>query len=42
MAAVLSGSYRPAPDERVAVLLCGANSAAVDFDGARLTSDHRG
>ena len=32
LAALLSGSYQPAPDERVAVLLCGANSAAVDFD----------
>ena len=31
LAALLSGSYRPAPDERVAVLLCGANSTAVDF-----------
>lgn len=30
-AALLSGAYRPRPDERVAVLLCGANTAAVDF-----------
>jgi threonine dehydratase len=32
LAALLSGNYQPAPDERVAVLLCGANSTAVDFD----------
>jgi threonine dehydratase len=31
MAALLSGRYRPAPEERVAVLLCGANSNAVQF-----------
>ncbi|MGF1594131.1 MAG: threonine/serine dehydratase [Kiloniellaceae bacterium] len=31
MAALLSGRYRPAPDERVAVLLCGANTTAVNF-----------
>jgi len=31
MAALLSGRYRPAKDERVAVLLCGANTTAVDF-----------
>jgi threonine dehydratase len=31
LAALLSGRYRPAKDERVAVLLCGANTAAVDF-----------
>jgi hypothetical protein len=31
-AALLSGRYRPAKDERVAVLLCGANTTAVDFD----------
>jgi threonine dehydratase len=30
-AALLSGQYRPAPGERVAVLLCGANTTAVDF-----------
>jgi len=29
--ALLSGRYRPAPGERVAVLLCGANTTAVDF-----------
>ena len=33
LAALLSGRYRPAKDERVAVLLCGANTTAVDFDG---------
>ncbi len=31
-AALLSGRYRPAPDERVAVLVCGANTTAVRFD----------
>jgi threonine dehydratase len=31
LAALLSGRYRPARDERVAVLLCGANTTAVDF-----------
>ena len=31
LAALLSGRYRPAKDERVAVLLCGANTNAVDF-----------
>ncbi|WP_193367189.1 threonine/serine dehydratase [Pelagibius marinus] len=31
MAALLTGKYRPAADERVAVLLCGANTTAVDF-----------
>jgi len=32
-AALLSGKYVPAPDERVAVLVCGANTTAVRFDG---------
>jgi threonine dehydratase len=32
-AALLSGRYRPAADERVAVLLCGANTTAVKFEG---------
>ena len=32
MAALTSGRYRPASDERLAVLLCGANTGAVDFD----------
>ena len=31
-AALLSGQYRPAPGERVAVLLCGGNTTAVCFD----------
>lgn len=31
-AAVLSGRYRPSPKERVAVLVCGANTNAVNFD----------
>jgi threonine dehydratase len=31
-AALLSGKYVPAPDERVAVLICGANTTAVKFD----------
>lgn len=32
-AALLSGKYAPVPGERVAVLLCGANTTAVSFDG---------
>ena len=31
LAALLSGRYRPAPGERVGVLLCGANTDAVSF-----------
>jgi threonine dehydratase len=31
MAVLLSNKYRPARDERVGVLLCGANTTAVDF-----------
>lgn len=31
-AALLSGRYRPAKDERVSVLICGANTTAVKFD----------
>jgi threonine dehydratase len=31
LAALISGRYRPAPGERVAVLPCGANTDAVDF-----------
>jgi threonine dehydratase len=31
LAALLSGRYQPAQGERVAVLLCGANSTAVDL-----------
>jgi len=29
MAALLSGAYQPAPDERVAVIVCGGNTTAV-------------
>ena len=32
-AALLSGRYRPSPGERIAVLVCGANTTAVNFDG---------
>jgi threonine dehydratase len=31
-AALLSGRYRPQPDERVGVLISGGNTTAVDFD----------
>ncbi|MEQ8355378.1 MAG: threonine/serine dehydratase [Kiloniellaceae bacterium] len=31
MSALLSGKFRPAPGETVAVLLCGANTTAVEF-----------
>lgn len=31
MAALLEGAYRPAPGERVGVVLCGANTTAVDL-----------
>ena len=31
-AALLSGKYAPAPGERVAALLCGANTSAVRFE----------
>ena len=31
LAALISGRYRPASGERVAVLLCGANTTATDF-----------
>jgi threonine dehydratase len=30
--ALLSGKYKPAPDERVAVVVSGANTTAVRFD----------
>lgn len=30
-AALLSGRYRPAPNERVAILVCGGNTTAVEF-----------
>ncbi len=32
-AAILSGRYKPQPGERVGVLVCGGNTAAVDFAG---------
>ncbi len=32
-AALLSGRYRPAAGERVGVLVCGANTTAVRFEG---------
>jgi threonine dehydratase len=32
-AALLSGQYKPSAGERVAVLLCGANTTAVKFEG---------
>jgi threonine dehydratase len=32
LAALISGRYRPTPGERIAVLLCGANTTAVDFE----------
>ena len=31
LAALLSGAYRPAPDERVAAIVCGGNTNAVSF-----------
>jgi threonine dehydratase len=31
-AALLSGAYKPAPDESVGVLVCGGNTVAVDFE----------
>ncbi len=34
MAALLSGAYQPKPEERVAVLVCGGNTTAVQFGGA--------
>ncbi|MCA6106099.1 threonine/serine dehydratase [Bradyrhizobium cenepequi] len=33
--AILSGAYRPEPGERVAVIISGGNTAAVNFDLAR-------
>jgi threonine dehydratase len=33
--AILSGAYRPAADERVGVVICGGNTAAVNFDLTR-------
>ena len=34
-AAILSGAYRPGPGERIAVVVSGGNTAAVDFDRTR-------
>jgi threonine dehydratase len=34
-AAISSGAYRPEPGERVAVVICGGNTTAVDFDTNR-------
>ena len=34
-AAILSGAYQPAPGERVAVIISGGNTTAVDFDHKR-------
>ena len=34
-AALLSGRYRPAPGECVGVLICGANTTAVNFESAQ-------
>jgi threonine dehydratase len=35
LAALLSGRYRPAPGERVGVVVCGGNTDAVDMDRKR-------
>jgi threonine dehydratase len=35
LAALISGRYAPTPDERVGVLICGGNTAAVDFKPRR-------
>jgi threonine dehydratase len=35
LAALTSGQYVPAPGERVGVLICGGNTAAVDLDTSR-------
>ena len=32
LAALISGAYEPAPDEKLAVLICGANPAPGPFD----------
>ena len=32
LAALVGGAYRPRPGERIAVLICGANTTAVNFD----------
>jgi len=35
LAAIISGAYKPAPDERLCVLVCGGNTMAVDFANDR-------
>jgi threonine dehydratase len=32
LAALISHRHEPAPNERIAVLICGGNSTAVDFE----------
>jgi threonine dehydratase len=32
LSALLSGAYAPGPDERVAAVVSGGNTTAVDFD----------
>ena len=32
LAALLAGAYRPEPDERIGVLVCGGNTPAVRFE----------
>jgi threonine dehydratase len=41
LAGLLSGAYRPGPGERIGVLLCGANTGAVSFDGRRASGGRR-
>jgi threonine dehydratase len=35
LAALLSGGYIPAPEERVGVLISGANTTAVEFEAPK-------
>jgi threonine dehydratase len=37
LAALIAGHYRPAPGERVAVLICGGNTDVVNFSRPTLT-----
>ena len=39
LAALLSGGYIPAPEERVGVLISGANTTAVEFEAPRRRAD---
>ncbi len=32
LAALIGGAYRPTSSERICVLICGANTTAVNFD----------